>query len=40
VRRSAFPVSIIRFPEHSFFFTMREKLHWGGLLERDEPARC
>jgi len=40
VRRSGFPVSIVRFPEHSFFSTMREKLHWGGLLDRDEPARC
>ena len=40
VRRSAFPVSIVRFPEHSFFSTMREKLHWGGLLDRDEPSRC
>jgi NAD+ kinase len=40
VRRSSHPVSIIRFPERSFFSTMREKLHWGGLLERDEPTRC
>ena len=40
VRRSVSPVSIVRFPEHSFFSTMREKLHWGGLLDRDEPARC
>jgi len=40
VRRSVFPVSIVRFPEHSFFSTMREKLHWGGLLDRDEPTRC
>jgi NAD+ kinase len=40
VRRSAFPVSIVRFPERSFFSTMREKLHWGGLLDRDEPTRC
>ena len=40
VRRSDFPVSIVRFPEHSFFSTMREKLHWGGLLDRDEPTRC
>ncbi|HEV7991554.1 MAG TPA: NAD(+)/NADH kinase [Gemmatimonadaceae bacterium] len=40
VRRSAFPVTIVRFPEHSFFSTMREKLHWGGLLDRDEPTRC
>ena len=36
VRRSARPVPIVRFPESSFFATMREKLHWGGLLERDE----
>jgi NAD+ kinase len=40
VRRSAHPVSIVRFPEQSFFSTMREKLHWGGLLDRDEPTRC
>lgn len=40
VRRSAHPVPIVRFPEGSFFATMREKLQWGGLLDRDEPARC
>jgi NAD+ kinase len=40
VRRSAQPVPIVRFPEGSFFATMREKLQWGGLLDRDEPARC
>jgi NAD+ kinase len=40
VRKSAHPVPIVRFPETSFFATMREKLHWGGLLERDEPKRC
>ena len=40
VRRSVSPVSIVRFPEHSFFSTMRAKLHWGGLLDRDEPTRC
>jgi NAD+ kinase len=40
VRRSDFPVSIVRFPEQTFFATMREKLHWGGLLDRDEPSRC
>jgi NAD+ kinase len=40
VRRSDHPVSIVRFPEQSFFSTMREKLHWGGLLDRDEPTRC
>ncbi|HTK47588.1 MAG TPA: NAD(+)/NADH kinase [Gemmatimonadaceae bacterium] len=40
VRRSRHPVSIVRFPEHSFFSTLREKLQWGGLLERDERTRC
>ena len=40
VRRSAHSVPIVRFPEASFFATMREKLHWGGLLERDERAPC
>lgn len=40
IRRSGAPVSIVRFPETSFFSTMREKLHWGGLLDRDEPTRC
>jgi NAD+ kinase len=36
VQRSAYPVPIVRFAEGSFFATMREKLHWGGLLDRDE----
>ncbi|MDQ2665369.1 MAG: NAD(+)/NADH kinase [Gemmatimonadota bacterium] len=40
VRRSAHPVPIVRFPESSFFATMREKLQWGGLLERDERPKC
>ena len=40
IRRSNAPVPIVRFPEHSFFSTMREKLHWGGLPDRDGPARC
>jgi NAD+ kinase len=40
VRRSVHPVPIVRFAEGSFFATMREKLHWGGLLERDEQTRC
>ena len=40
VQRSPWPVRIVRFPEGSFFATMREKLHWGGLMERDEPRRC
>jgi NAD+ kinase len=40
IQRSSAPVPIVRFPETSFFSTMREKLHWGGLLDRDEPTRC
>jgi NAD+ kinase len=40
VRRSPYPVAIVRFRDGSFFATMREKLHWGGLLERDEQTRC
>jgi NAD+ kinase len=40
IRRSPYPVRIVRFPEGSFFATMREKLHWGGLMERDEHRRC
>jgi NAD+ kinase len=40
VRRSQTPVPIVRFGEGSFFATMREKLHWGGLPDRDESPRC
>ena len=40
IERSTAPVPIVRFPETSFFSTMREKLHWGGLLDRDERTRC
>jgi NAD+ kinase len=40
VRRSVHPVPIVRFPESSFFATMREKLHWGGLLGRGERTTC
>jgi NAD+ kinase len=40
VQRSEFPVPIVRLTDGSFFATMREKLHWGGLLDRDEPTRC
>jgi NAD+ kinase len=36
VRRSSRPVSVVRFPDSSFFATMRQKLHWGGLPDRDE----
>jgi len=37
VRRSEFPVRIIRFPGATFFERLRMKLGWGGLPERDEP---
>ncbi len=40
LRRSSRPLPIVRFPESSFFATMQEKLHWGGLLDRDERTRC
>lgn len=40
VRKSDRPVPIVRFGEASFFTTMREKLHWGGLPDRDETPRC
>jgi NAD+ kinase len=40
VRRSPYPVPIVRFRDGSFFATMREKLHWGGLMDRDEHQRC
>ena len=35
VRRADGGVLIIRFPGTSFFATLRQKLGWGGLLERD-----
>jgi NAD+ kinase len=40
VQRSPYPVPIVRFREGNFFATMREKLQWGGLLDRYEPTRC
>lgn len=40
VRKSDSPVPIVRFGEGSFFTTMREKLHWGGLPDRDDTPRC
>lgn len=40
IQRSPYPVQIVRFPESNFFATMREKLHWGGLLDRDDSRRC
>lgn len=40
VRRATHHVIIVRFSGQSFFSTMRRKLGWGGLLERDEPTAC
>jgi NAD+ kinase len=40
VRKSDRPVLIVRFGDSSFFTTMRDKLHWGGLPDRDESPRC
>ena len=37
VRRAERGILIIRFPSSSFFATLRQKLGWGGLPERDEP---
>ena len=38
VRRADRGILIIRFPSSSFFSTLRKKLGWGGLPERDEPT--
>jgi NAD+ kinase len=38
VRRAERGILIIRFPNSSFFATLRKKLGWGGLPERDEPT--
>ena len=38
VRRAQGSILIIRFPSSSFFSTLRKKLGWGGLPERDEPT--
>lgn len=40
VRRAAHHVLIVRFPGQRFFATMRRKLGWGGLAERDESTGC
>ncbi|HEY6220355.1 MAG TPA: NAD(+)/NADH kinase, partial [Gemmatimonadaceae bacterium] len=36
VRRAERSIHIIRFPTSTFFSTLRKKLAWGGLPERDE----
>ncbi len=38
VRRAEQGVLIIRFPGSSFFRTLRQKLGWGGLIDRDKPT--
>ena len=38
VRRAAHQVMIVRYPGQRFFATMRRKLGWGGLADRDESA--
>lgn len=38
VRRAEGDVLIIRFPGTSFFTTLRQKLGWGGLAERDKTT--
>jgi len=35
VRRSAFPVRLVRFTGSTFFSRLRRKLGWGGLADRD-----
>jgi NAD+ kinase len=35
VRRAPGGVLIVRFPGSSFFTTLRQKLGWGGLVDRD-----
>jgi NAD+ kinase len=38
VRRAKDDVLIIRFPGTNFFTTLRQKLGWGGLADRDNPV--
>jgi NAD+ kinase len=38
VKRARCDVLIIRFPGTSFFTTLRQKLGWGGLADRDNPT--
>ena len=37
VRRGSGSVVVVRFPGASFFATLRQKLGWGGLVDRDRP---
>ncbi|MEP6495631.1 MAG: NAD(+)/NADH kinase [bacterium] len=38
IRRADTGVLIIRFPGTNFFTTLRQKLGWGGLADRDRPT--
>lgn len=40
IRRAEGEVLIIRFPGTSFFTTLRQKLGWGGLVDRDHLPKC
>ena len=40
IRRAEGSVMIVRFPGASFFKTLRQKLGWGGLKERDLSSGC
>lgn len=40
VRSAVAAAQVVRFPGQSFFVTMRRKLGWGGLFERDQNTAC
>jgi NAD+ kinase len=40
VGRAADSIKIVRFPGSSFFHTLREKLGWGGIPERDQTRNA
>src|SRR5213075_446001 len=40
VSRAQRAIKIVRFPGSSFFATLREKLGWGGIPERDQSRNA
>jgi NAD+ kinase len=40
VRRAEHAIKIVRFPGSSFFTTLRQKLGWGGIPERDQSRNA
>jgi NAD+ kinase len=40
VSRAETAIRIVRFPGSSFFATLREKLGWGGIPERDQTRNA